>query len=211
MTIQLHDITGVVLAGGQGQRMGGCDKGWLLFREQPLVAHALRRLEPQVGALIINANRELARYHALGHRVVSDDSINVTKPYAGPLAGVLAAMRACTTPWMVTVPCDSPLLPCDLVARMVEAVVQAHMTPSLATATTPSAGVHPSHPVFSLLHRSLEISLTAYLEGGGRSMHQWLNQEGALQVPFEDTAAFTNLNTMQELEELQALVSIAGL
>jgi molybdenum cofactor guanylyltransferase len=208
MTIQRHDITGVVLAGGQGQRMGGVDKGWLLFREEPLVVHAIRRLEPQVGALLINANRELTRYRALGNPVVSDDKANNgTTPYAGPLAGVLAAMRACTTPWMVTVPCDSPLLPGDLVARMVEAVVQANMTPSLATATTPSAGVHSAHPVFSLWHRSLEISLSAYLDGGGRSMHQWLRQEGALHVPFEDTAPFANLNTMQELEELQSRAS----
>ena len=203
MTIQRHNITGVVLAGGQGQRMGGADKGWLLFREEPLVVHAIRRLEPQVGALLINANRELTRYRALGHPVVSDDKANGITPYEGPLAGVLAAMRACTTPWMVTVPCDSPLLPGDLVARMVEAVMQANTTPSLATATTPSAGGHPAHPVFSLWHRSLEISLSAYLEGGGRSMHQWLKQEGALQVPFEDAAAFANLNTMQELEALQ--------
>ena len=86
MTINRHDITGVVLAGGQGQRMGGVDKGWVLFLEEPLIVHALRRLEPQVGALIINANRELTRYRALGHRVVSDESsAEGTTPYVGPL------------------------------------------------------------------------------------------------------------------------------
>jgi molybdenum cofactor guanylyltransferase len=202
--IQRHDITGVVLAGGQGQRMGGADKGWVLFQEEPLVVHALRRLEPQVGTLIINANRELTRYRGLGHRVVTDESANGTIPYAGPLAGVLAAMRACATPWMVTVPCDSPKLPDDLVARMVEAIMQANIEPALATAATPSAGDHQTHPVFSLMHHSLEISLAAYLDGGGRSMHQWLKQAAALQVSFEDTTAFANLNTMQELEELQS-------
>lgn len=184
--------------------MGGVDKGWLLFREEPLVVHAIRRLEPQVGALLINANRELTRYRALGHPVVSDDKANGTTPYEGPLAGVLAAMRVCTTPWMVTVPCDSPLLPNDLVARMVKAIMQAVPHPTLATAITLGAEGHQIHPVFSLLHRSLETSLRSYLDGGGRGMHQWLRQEGALHVPFEDTAAFANLNTMHELEELQS-------
>ena len=207
MTIQRHDITGVVLAGGQGQRMGGTDKGWLLFREEPLVVHAIRRLEPQVGAMLINANRELTRYRALGHPVVSDDKNNSTTPYAGPLAGVLAAMRTSTTPWMVTVPCDSPLLPSDLVARMVGAVVQAAPHPTVATAITCGAAGHQIHPVFSLLHRSLETSMESYLDGGGRSVHQWLKQEGALQVPFEGTTAFANVNTMQELEELQSRAS----
>ncbi len=207
MTIERHDITGVVLAGGQGQRMGGADKGWLLFREEPLVVHAIRRLEPQVGALIINANRELTRYGALGHQVVSDERAADTTPYAGPLAGVLAAMRACRTPWMVTVPCDSPHLPSDLVSRMVQAVVQTDTQPLLATVITPSAGGHQIHPVFSLLHRRLEVSLVAYLNGGGRSMHQWLKQHSALQVSFEDAAAFANLNTVQELEELQSQAS----
>lgn len=204
MTIKPHDITGVVLAGGQGQRMGGADKGWLSFREEPLVVHAIRRLEPQVGALIISANRELTRYRALGHQVVSDESPNNTTPYAGPLAGVLAAMRACTTPWMVTVPCDSPHFPNDLVSRMVLAVVQTDTQPLLATVTTPGAGRHQIHPVFSLLHRRLEVKLVAYLDGGGRSMHQWLKQQSALQVSFEDTAAFANLNTVQDLEELRS-------
>jgi molybdenum cofactor guanylyltransferase len=207
MKIQRHDITGVVLAGGQGQRMGGVDKGWVLFRQQPLVAHVLRRLEPQVGAVILNANRELTRYCTLGHPVVSDERVDDTLPYAGPLAGVLAAMKSCTTPWMVTVPCDSPHLPSDLVSRMTEAVVQADTQPLLATAITSDSERHQIQPVFSLLNCSLNISLMAYLDGGGRSMHQWLQQEGALQVPFEDSAAFANLNTMQELEELQSRAS----
>ncbi|XVJ68929.1 MAG: molybdenum cofactor guanylyltransferase [Rhizobacter sp.] len=211
MTIQRHDITGVVLAGGQGQRMSGADKGWVLFREEPLIVHALRRLKPQVGGLIINANRELPRYRALGHRVVSDESDNDTIPYAGPLAGVLAALRVCTTPWIVTVPCDSPKLPDNLVARLVGAVMQADSQPTLATAITPNAKGHQTHPVFSLLHSSLKTSLVAYLEGGGRSMHQWLKQAGALQVSFDDSTGFANLNTMQELEELQSRAINTGL
>jgi molybdenum cofactor guanylyltransferase len=203
MTIERHQITGVVLAGGQGQRMGGVDKGWVLFRQEPLVAHALRRLEPQVGALIINANRELKRYRALGHRVVSDESADTTTPYAGPLAGVLAAMKACTTPWIVTVPCDSPQLPSDLVARMVDAVMHAGAPPFLATAITPNERDHKTHPVFSLLHRCLQPSLEDYLGRGERSMQAWLMQEQALQVPFENAAAFANLNTVQELEAFE--------
>jgi molybdopterin-guanine dinucleotide biosynthesis protein A len=205
MRIQRHDITGVVLTGGQGQRMGGADKGWLLFHGEPLIVHAIRRLEHQVGALLISANRELQRYQALGYQVVSDDKdAHGTTPYAGPLAGVLVAMRACKTPWMITIPCDSPQLPGDLAARMVSSVLQANPMPFLATATTPSTKSHTAHPVFSLLHCRLQPRLADYLRSGGRSMRQWQAQEGALQVPFEDAAAFTNLNTLQDLAALQS-------
>jgi len=204
MTIKRHDITGVVLAGGQGRRMGGMDKGWVLFHGEPLVVHVMRRLQPQVVAAMVNANRELTRYRALGHQVVSDDCTEHSVQYAGPLAGVLAAMRASPTPWIVTVPCDSPLLPADLVSRMTAALDQKTTVQApLVTAITPGEQHPQMHPVFSLLHCQLKGDLAAYLEGGGRSMRQWLNQQNALQASFQDATAFVNLNTMQELETLQ--------
>jgi molybdenum cofactor guanylyltransferase len=201
MSIEREDITGVVLAGGQGQRMGGADKGWLMLDDEPLVAHALRRLGPQVGSLLISANRELDRYRALGHAVVSDDE---ETPFIGPLAGVLAATRVCATPWLVTVPCDSPRLPSDLVARLGAAVLRTDPTAFVATVTTPNAAGHSTQPVFCLLHRSMETSLAAYLASGRRSMQGWLTQMQALAVPFDDGSVFANLNTVQELEQAQS-------
>jgi molybdenum cofactor guanylyltransferase len=198
MNIEREDITGVVLAGGQGQRMGGVDKGWLTLDGEPLVAHALRRLGPQVGSLLISANRELDRYRALGHEVVSDDA---STSFMGPLAGVLAATRVCATPWLVTVPCDSPHLPSDLVAHLVMSLQNSESVACVATVITPNAEGHKPQPVFCLLHQSMEASLAAYLASGRRSMQGWLTQMRALAVPFDDASAFSNLNTVQELEQ----------
>ena len=106
----MKDITGLVLAGGMGRRMDSRDKGLIAFRGKPMVAHVIERLAPQVGSLIINANRNLDQYGGLGYPVVSDE----VSGYAGPLAGLHAGLRACTTPLIVTAPCDSPFLPTDL-------------------------------------------------------------------------------------------------
>ena len=114
MTIARTDITGVVFAGGQGRRMGGVDKGLVELDGRALVAHVIERLAPQVGELVINANQNRDRYAAFGYPVVAD----VIPDFAGPLAGLHAAMAAATTPYVVTSPCDSPFLPADLVARL---------------------------------------------------------------------------------------------
>lgn len=200
MNIQREDITGVVLAGGQGQRMGGVDKGWLMLDGEPLITHALRRLQPQVMQVLINANRELERYRALGHEVVTDDAATVCM---GPLAGVLAAMQVCRTPWLVSVPCDSPRFPLDWVAQLVAATAAAHPAACAAMVATPDAPDHPTHPVFCLLHRSTQTSLADYLASGRRSLQGWLTQLQALQVPFDDASAFANLNTPHELAQAQ--------
>src|SRR5689334_12941925 len=112
------DITAVVLAGGQGRRMGGVDKGLVALDDKPMVAHVIARLAPQVGAIVINANQNIDRYAALGHPVVSDE----VGGFAGPLAGLHAGMAYATAPYVVTSPCDSPFLPEDLVARLGQAL-----------------------------------------------------------------------------------------
>ncbi|WP_374339712.1 molybdenum cofactor guanylyltransferase MobA [Methyloversatilis sp.] len=188
-------ITGLVLAGGLGRRMGGVDKGLQDFRGEAMVAHAIRRLAPQVDALIINANQNIERYAAFGHPVVAD----AIAGYAGPLAGLHAGLSACTTPLLVTCPCDSPFLPLDLVARLRAAL--AREGADLAVAIT---GDQP-HPVFSLVRAHALPGLTQFLEGGGRKVDLWYSALKVVEVPFDDNPdAFANINTLTELASLEA-------
>jgi molybdenum cofactor guanylyltransferase len=191
--IPRSEITGLVLAGGLGRRMGGIDKGLAPFHGRPLVAHALERLAPQVGPLLINANRSPDAYADFGLPVVADR----IPDYAGPLAGLEAGLAACTTPWLAWVPCDSPGFPPDLVARLA-AWVCAHQAP-LAFA---GAG-DQRHPVFGLMRRDCLDALSAYIHGGGRRMQGWLLDRGGLICPFDPPPdgidPFANLNTPDEL------------
>lgn len=192
--IDRAEITGIVLAGGLGRRMSadgqGVDKGLQLFRGRPMVQHAIERLAPQVGTLLINANQNLERYRALGWPVVTD----AFEGFAGPLAGLHAGMRAARTRYVVTVPCDSPFLPVDLVARLSAALAAAPGT-RLAVART---GAQP-HPVFTLLERALLDSLHAFLASGRRKIDAWHASLPMVEVDFVDEAAFRNINTPQEL------------
>ncbi len=185
-----HAITGVILAGGLGTRMGGIDKGLQLFHGVPLALHVARRLSPQVGRLLINTNRNPTRYAAFGYPLIGDR----IDGFAGPLAGLHAALSAAETPLVATAPCDSPRLPLDLVARMHDALRGGEAKLALATAGG------RLHPVFCLCHTSLLPSLEAYLSGGGRKVASWCAEAGALQVDFSDQiAAFDNLNTLDDL------------
>lgn len=186
-------ITGLVLAGGLGRRMGGIDKGLQAFRGEPMVAQVIRRFAPQVDALIVNANQNIERYAAFGHPVVPD----VITGYAGPLAGVHAGLHACRTPLLVTSPCDSPFLPLDLVARLREALEREGA--DLAVARTGEQ----SHPVFSLVHRHVLPGLTDFLDGGGRKVDLWYSALKVVEVSFDDQPdAFANINTLNELAAL---------
>jgi len=181
-------VSGIVLAGGQGRRMGGVDKGLVHLRGKPMVAWVLERLAPQVGEIVINANQNLEAYAAFGHRVVPDD----VGGFAGPLAGLHAGLAAVARELAVTVPCDSPFLPADLVARL-HAALGAN---DLAVAKT---GDQP-HPVFSLVRRSVHAHLGAFLAGGGRKIDAWYASLEVVEVPFDDEAdAFRNINTREEL------------
>lgn len=186
------DVTGLVLAGGEGRRMGGLDKGLQNWRDMALVDHVIRRLSPQVGPLLISANRHLDRYGQRGHPVVPDTLVG----HQGPLAGVLAGLQSCTTPWMVTAPCDGPRLPLDLVDRLMNA---AKSTGS-ALAMAETQGKY--QPVFSLVHASLAPKLLQFLAKGGRKFDRWTLSQGACLVPFEHSAAFVNANTLADLQAM---------
>jgi molybdopterin-guanine dinucleotide biosynthesis protein A len=183
-------ITGIVLAGGMGRRMGGIDKGLVELDGQPMVAHVLARLAPQVGPVLINANQNPERYAAFGYPVVAD----AVGGFAGPLAGLHAGMTAAKTPFVVTVPCDSPFLPLDLVARLAAAL--ARDGAQLAVART----FDQPHPVFALVNRDVFPHLASFLHGGGRKIDAWYATLRITEVPFDDcAAAFRNINTADEL------------
>lgn len=187
-------ITGLVLAGGRARRMGG-DKGLRLFRGQPLLAHVTARLRGQVDALVINANQNLDAYRGLGYPLISDTT--AVEAFAGPLAGLHAGLSLCATPLLVTVPCDSPLLPLDLVARLRDGLEAAGA--DLAVART-SDGLQP---VFALCRRRLLDNLTTFLDAGGRKIDRWHTFLHVATVDFADEEAFVNINTLAELEALQ--------
>ena len=192
------EITGLVLAGGLGSRMGGVDKGLQTLHDRPLAWHALERLAPQVGTLAINANRHLEAHAAFGVPVWPD----ATTERPGPLAGMLAGLTHCRTPWLATVPCDSPCFPTDLVARLAHAAAQAGTQIAVA-ATREADGTLQPQPVHLLLHASLRDSLAAFLASGQRKIDRWTAQQGAISVVFEDPRAFFNANTVADLERLQ--------
>ena len=197
MTIPREHITGLILAGGRGSRMGGVDKGLQNHLGMPLALHALLRLAPQVGAVMINANRNLGAYESFGVPVWPDPLAD----YAGPLAGFLAGLEHCDTEWLVTVPCDTPAFPEDLVARLAAGAAAADAP--VALTRTLEDGVAQTHPVFCLMRASLLESLVRFTQGGGRKIDRWTASVGAVEVPFDDPAAFFNANTPDELQRLQ--------
>jgi len=178
-------LTGAILAGGRGRRMGGVDKGWVSWQGRALVEHVAARLRPQVGTLWISANRNLERYRQLADEVVTDAAAGLPG-YEGPLAGMLAVLERAPTPWVVFVPCDAPRLPGDLVARLAAA------SAGRAAAVASSGGA--LQPVFCLLPRELATAWRAALQGGERRPQELLRQAAALEVVFDDSAAFTNIN-----------------
>ena len=181
-------ITGLVLAGGLGRRMGGVDKGLQPLRGKPMVAHVIERLAPQVEEVLINANQNLEAYRAFGHRVVPDE----ISGYAGPLAGLHTGLKAARHPLVVTAPCDSPFLPADLVARLQQQLGNR----DLAVAKT---GDQP-HPVFALVRSSVKDDLEKFLAAGGRKIDAWYASLKVVEVSFDDEAdAFRNINTREEL------------
>jgi len=198
LTIDRADITGLILAGGRGSRMGGVDKGLQNFRGTPLALHALMRLAPQVGALMINANRNLSAYEALEVPVWPD----ATPDFAGPLAGMLTGLEHCETPWMATVPCDSPLFPSDLVVRL--AAAAAGQRAEIAMVRAPESGMPEprTQPVFCLLSIEVAESMGTFLQRGGRKIDEWAATRRCVMVDFADAQAFRNANTLAELHAL---------
>ena len=201
LIISPENITAVILAGGLGRRMGGVDKGLQPIHGKPMVQHVLNRLQPQVGKVLINANRHLDDYKGFGVPVCSDS----ISGYAGPLAGIHAALLQTDTLYLVTVPCDSPLLPTDLVSRLSVAVSE--HSADAAVVVTSDGEQQQRHPVFLLLKSDVRSSLEHYLNNGGRKVDDWLASLNCVDVLFEDETAFTNVNTP---EDIQAIIKTTG-
>jgi molybdopterin-guanine dinucleotide biosynthesis protein A len=184
-------ITGVILAGGRGRRMGGVDKGLKMLRGRPMVQWVIERFAPQVDELIINANQNLDAYARFGYRVIPDE----VQGFAGPLAGLQRGLAEAKHGLVATVPCDSPFLPTDLIQRLYRALEQRGADVAVA-----KTGDQP-HPVFCLCRRQVLPGLTAFLAGGGRKIDSWYAALSVVEVPFDDEAgAFSNINTREELQ-----------
>lgn len=191
-----QDITALVLAGGQGSRMGGCDKGLQTLHGQPLVAWVVAALAPQAGALLISANRNRERYAEFGCPVIADDPAASWGESAGPLAGLHAGLSQCATPWLLSAPCDVPELPADLAVRLTVAACRENLLLAVAN----SAG--RQHPVIALLHRDLLPDLERYLASGRRSVHGWQQGLAHAEVDF-GAGSLANLNTLEELRGME--------
>jgi molybdopterin-guanine dinucleotide biosynthesis protein A len=200
--IDSNEVTGVILAGGRGSRMGGADKGLQNFRGIPLAVFTLMRLAPQVGEIMINANRNLAAYESFGVPVWTDS----LSDYAGPLAGFLTGLERCETEYLITAPCDTPLFPLDLVQRLGEALEREDADIAMAAAREEDGQIR-AQPVFSLMKRDLMESLVRFTHEGGRKIDAWTAQHRTVLVPFDregdDPGAFFNANTLAELHRLE--------
>ncbi len=195
--IPAEHITGLVLAGGRGSRMGGVDKGLQNHLGIPLALHAMQRLSPQVGAVMISANRHLDTYASFGVPVWPDAMAD----HPGPLAGFLAGLEHCTTPYLVTVPCDTPNFPTDLVARLAAGLIAQSAQSAVAAAR--EGDRMQVQPVFCLMASGLKDSLLEFIASGQRQVERWVALHRCATVVFDDVAAFANANTAQELQRLQ--------
>lgn len=195
------NVTALVLAGGRGSRMGGVDKGMQPFRGEPLALHVMRRIAPQASAVLISANRSIEDYErlgaAFGARVIADTHAD----YPGPLAGIAAALRAATTEFVLTAPCDAPYVDEHLGAALMHALVTHHADIAYA-ATVDASGEVMAHPVFALVRTSLADDLDAWLDAGERKVRAWYARHTAAEVRFHDEHAFYNINDLQQLADL---------
>jgi molybdopterin-guanine dinucleotide biosynthesis protein A len=209
-SITAQDITGIILAGGRGNRMGGVDKGLQNFNGMALALHTLMRLSPQVSEVMVNANRNLSAYESFGAAVWPDANAD----FAGPLSGFLVGLERCETPYLLTVPCDTPRFPLDLASRLAEALDTHHAEIAMAAGFETDAQGHQTirtQPVFCLIRRELLESLVKFTQGGGRKIDAWTAQHKTtivnFDLPTDDIYAFANVNTVQELVNIEALPS----
>ena len=192
------EITGLILAGGRAQRMGGIDKGLIPFHHRPLIESAINRLKPQVGSIMINANRNLEQYATYGYPIVSD----ADSSFSGPLAGFAAGLKACPTKYLVTAPCDSPLLPTNLVQLLSTKLAEGSFDLVYASSKD-NAGKTWAQPVFCLMHISLLKSLEEFISLGDLKIDRWFKELNSSTVVFDSESAFANINTPEELLTLE--------
>ena len=194
MKLHSNKVTGLVLAGGRARRMAGRDKGLIELAGRPMVHWVVQRLVPQTASVLISANRNVERYADLGFEVIRD----ADDGFLGPLAGISAGLTQAVTPWLVTVPCDSPLLVADLVVRLFAAV------PGNSTSIAVAHDGNRLQPAFSLIHRDLAPDLVDFLHSGGRKIDLWLDRHVWARVDFSDRPdMFLNINTPEELADLE--------
>ncbi len=190
-------VTGVILAGGMGRRMGMADKGLQYLDGMPMVRHIIGRLAPQVKTLFINANRNIETYRSFGLPVFPDDPPD----FSGPLAGFLTGLRHCETPCLVTVPCDTPFVSPELVEKLAAALPENQA--DLAVACVKTGGLCRPQPVFCLMKKSVMPHLETFLKKGGRKIADWYSTLKTVDVCFNDPHAFENINTSDDLERFQ--------
>jgi molybdopterin-guanine dinucleotide biosynthesis protein A len=191
-------ISAIILSGGRATRMNGADKGLVALQQKPLIQHIIKRLTPQVDEILINANREIEQYQAFGYTVLLDE----VEDFLGPLAGLSLGLQHAKYDYVLTVPCDSPLLPLDLAKRLMTALLEHDADIAVASSED------NTHPVFSLCKKSVLPSLTAYLEQGERRVSTWQKSQKYIEVDFSDcNEAFTNLNTFEDLTALELKLS----
>ncbi len=187
-------VTAVILAGGRARRMGGVDKGLVEMNGQPMITQVIQRIKPQTDHILINANRNIAEYEKLGYPVISDS----LSDFQGPLAGFLAAMQSCDTDYIATLPCDGPLLPTDMIERMVTGLSQNR---------NPIAVAHDGQrlqPVHALISCGLEQSLLQFLQAGDRKIDLWYAQHNYSTTDFSDSPeTFLNINTLEERDHFE--------
>lgn len=191
----MKNVTGLILAGGRGERMGGADKGWVMVDGRPLIVSVVERFAPQVGHLLISANRNVERYTAFG-TVVEDDTADANgERFAGPLIGVLSGLRCARTDWVAIVPCDAPHLPGDLVQRLASATLD---TGAIAACARVCCRLQP---MFAVVKTNTADQLASAISTGERAMHRWLDSLNAIAVNFDDAQAFVNVNTRPDTDQ----------
>ena len=198
--ITSQQITGLILAGGRAQRMGGIDKGLIPFHGKPLIELTINCLKPQVSTILINANRSITKYSHYGYRVLMDE----TPDFSGPLAGFSVGLKHCKTPYMLTAPCDSPLLPSDLGEKMAMELENQNLDLVYASSKEEDGKVW-AQPVFCLMKSSLHDSLNSFLGKGDLKIDHWFRELKSGTVVFESAQAFANVNTPEELEALEKI------
>ncbi|MEN9379612.1 MAG: hypothetical protein RJB15_1298 [Pseudomonadota bacterium] len=197
--ISAEQITGLILAGGRAQRMGGIDKGLIPFHQKPLIETTIQRLKAQVGPILINANRNITKYAVYGYPVIMDE----TPDFSGPLAGFLMGLKNCKTPYLLTTPCDSPLFPEDLATKLASELEQANLDLVYASSKEADGKVW-AQPVFCLMRANLQDSLISFLDKGDLKIDRWFKELKSGTVIFDNAQAFANANTPEELQSLEA-------
>jgi molybdopterin-guanine dinucleotide biosynthesis protein A len=200
--ITSEHITGLILAGGRAQRMGGIDKGLIPFHGKPLIESAISRRKPQVSTILINANRSITKYSHYGYPVLMDETLD----FSGPLAGFSVGLKHCKTPYLLTSPCDSPLLPIDLATKMAAQLEDKDLELVFASSKEDDGKIW-SQPVFCLMKSNLQDSLNAFLSKGDLKIDRWFKELRSGTVVFENSQVFANVNTLEELAALEKVSS----